>query len=1332
MRSRTAIRCSLLVVLTQLALACGADAVGDQQKSAVEAGSGGDGGGRDGGRANDAATKPPSSEGGTPSQSEGGTPSQSEGGTPPASDDGTPPPVLPCAPVHAQPIPAREGILQAGGLDSSGGDSARWYRRQDLCDLFSSPNTCGNCHWGHDDPEGKATGVFQVTCASIDQKLDLATKAAMRVWSSDPSFVMPPTSDGSKLSPDSPIALVSDMLTSWDNQGKADLYQLERGGSGVMDGGTASGSPFKMNEALGYSLTNIGSCVPSPQLPKLTSDMKAKDEMFAAVQSFEDLPKTLRETDFVSLDSQQLAQHGVYSYQPTYTLFSDHALKMRYLRVPVGQSIRYNPDTQGFDIPENTRFYKTFLKEVIDKDGRKGYRKMETRLIISRHDREFQDGRPPEIRAIRASYAWDEDEQNAVLVTDPLQDQTPFADRLCPYITDERGDRDTNGDGVVDKKDANPIKNNPNCTYMSAEELDDPKSGTIRHYAIPARTRCDECHMGSRSRSFILGFTPWHADRRKEGEGGTFDDPPTPDELSQLQRLIDYGVVTGIVPGQAKLEESEGDRKPRNDYELRAQGYMMSNCAFCHNQNGFPTRQNPVLAPFNLMPDHEAGGIFQFSLERYSPREAHVTDTDVVPLPYITPSFGSSFPLGHQETGGQSKKRVASEVNVVVEQDDASPDQTEFGPDVYFSQFYLLGPWRSLIWRNTYTPFTYQDQNALFIHMPRNVPGFDVRANRIMASWMLSIPARAKPSITVTPENPDDPAFAWLWAAQGPEQAQPAEEVLPGDPDYEEAKQAAEARVQAFLTSVTGQHQPPDSDVVAPEVLNSESHRTASGTLLVDTPAPVDDGKLNAPRVHPDLLLDANVGIRTAVHTDGVPARAHWVVVDNTDLPGVWHPRRGNWRDLIAVEKSEYADATYQRTLDQIRTMQLTSEQEQFSLEPVPLGLWSDSCNPDVLQSMGARTASDFRADDTDSMQHWLRRLDSGQPRIPDDAYVHTQARGQAVFTAICQNCHGPQADSRSPLATTILELTGGNTRVANFVDGLFGPRAVPGMYAQREFFVEGSDASPAEWQARYMLFMTLGGTEKQIPEAVLRMVSVAPFYGRPQRTGDAAGSNGANMLQSAQQACRSVVKPISFGFQWKIGPDGWVPDGSVQPFLPDTGHFELWESICSFGNEPLVRVFQWDNLNDIVAEGEVYRSKDDAGAWVYPTDALVGDQYGNLTAGIQPGNTTPWCVVHVSSDDDDKTEQRLSNMGYSGVPWCPQALFEAHYTVESELSTPIHRFPLDADPNALNGLFAERWYRRGAMNAGLAAYYFLDRWTKGLITPAPAFDAAACKGSGP
>ena len=145
--------------------------------------------------------------------------------------------------------------------------------------------------------------------------------------------------------------------------------------------------------------------------------------------------------------------------------------------------------------------------------------------------------------------------------------------------------------------------------------------------------------MGSPSQSFVLGFNPLQINRRPVGVGGvSFETGP--DELTQLQRLMDLGVVTGIdSPNDVlPLELSEGTRAPRNDYELTAQGYMLGNCGHCHNPRGYPSVLNPVLTDVLDFLPGPSGGIFQFPLERYSPRIFRGV-SGATPIPYVTPSL---------------------------------------------------------------------------------------------------------------------------------------------------------------------------------------------------------------------------------------------------------------------------------------------------------------------------------------------------------------------------------------------------------------------------------------------------------------------------------------------------------------------------------------------------------------------------------------------------------------------------------------------------------------------------------------------------------------------
>ncbi len=229
--------------------------------------------------------------------------------------------------------------------------------------------------------------------------------------------------------------------------------------------------------------------------------------------------------------------------------------------------------------------------------------------------------------------------------TASYRDGTGFADRTSEYVTDEVAYQDV-------------IDNIPPGTGTLASKLQatlsDPKYlGLVQHYAIPGSLRCVQCHQGSQSRNFVLGFTPLQIAQRAAQTGGVYE-PVGADELNQLQRLIDYGVITGIdSPADVvPLEESQLPRVARTPQELTAQAYMIGNCAHCHNPRGYPSIAKPDLATaLNFLPrsapdvedasapcGRTVAGIFEFCFERMSPIRSRGASQDV-PFPYITPSL---------------------------------------------------------------------------------------------------------------------------------------------------------------------------------------------------------------------------------------------------------------------------------------------------------------------------------------------------------------------------------------------------------------------------------------------------------------------------------------------------------------------------------------------------------------------------------------------------------------------------------------------------------------------------------------------------------------------
>lgn len=1187
---------------------------------------------------------------------------------------------------------------------------------------------CGGvaCHGGANNPTDQF--LFKLTADSFDERPGLGDECLERV-TAPADRVMPPRSgDGTKREcGDQFVRLCEEIkaleAASWPQDDEISVEGCAESGNdseGPAVGCGVSSRPYAVTAELAQAQTNIGSCVPTSAVPTCDeADLLAKDKQFETYETSEDLPKMLWDTDLVSLDSEVLASHRVFSYAPTYTLFSDNAKKQRYVRVPVGKVIAYNDEIQDFDIPDNTRFYKTFLRQVIDKEGNVGYRKMETRLIVVRRDEEVAPGKYS-VRALRATYAWSEDEQKATLLdrdSDPMRNGEPWTDRLCPVIIDERSSRDPLQNPI------SPLRSDK-CEYMTEDEVADATSGQIRHYGIPGLNRCDECHMGSNNHSYVLGFNPWQADRRPAGEGGVYD-PVHPDELTQLRRFIEYGLISGIEPGQARLEESQGERTPRNDAEVTAQAYMLGNCAYCHSPHGFPTVENPVLSSLDLYPKRgESGGVFQFPLTKQSPRLRLGADGQGR-MAYIS---ATAVDMSDVSLTAGKPYRLLGVTDVLTQVEGGTE-----GPD-WFDEIGLgvFGPMKSLIWRNVYTPFTYADtrvddwqtvpENAIFIHMPRNVPGFDCRAHKIMANWMLSIPSGFRA---------DGTPF----------------EVLPGDSNFARASIAARNRVIDYSLSVTGQHCPTDDDIVDPSVLTAP---TIPGTNIPKKSAPGPDSpgdieaRMNGPR-----LMNGEDGEHAQRIPDGMPGHAHWVTVDLNEPKGQWYPRRGDWKDYLAGTESERAELVdsqkswtetqrekMSKVLPHLDTVFVSESQKAFSLESVPLGLWSDKCVA-FAEATGAPAVGELDEAASSPVNRWLfdGPFKGNVPSLAPERRVHSMSRGQAVFEAICTNCHGANFDSNSPLAKTVAEVTGGRSRVANFRDGLFGPVEDPGAYAKAAFtFSENNTgASAADWQARYLLWMGLGGTTAEVPRSVVSLISTSPFYGEAVSLSEPAID--ANMLEPAVATCRAVASTVI-----RLTPragGGLVVRRNGGGFAVETGHYQLWESLCNFSQQPLVRVtsLMKESGGSTVRSGSgtsnstVFFSRDRNGKDTYGA-AWVGDGRGRITFGIQPDNALPWCVARPGNRlSGEATEQdyitwfAAAGIPDSQIPWCPETLFAEAF------GEYLNEFPVtDIQTDGLDDTEArDWWYRQGGINAGLAALYYMQAVTEGQMTPALGFESDQC-----
>ena len=1151
-----------------------------------------------------------------------------------------------CRPVLGQPGPARAAIMGGEVASAAPSENAATVTVEKLYDGFI--DSCAKCHGLPNVPMGK---LLVTSLATF--KTEVGEQSLELLKSPDVKVAMP--KDGKVLSErgpnDGPVVFAR-RLEAWLKAGKADTFvdptELP-GAPGMEPAPTRDGPPFALSKQLGGSLTNIGNCIPSKGLLALEVEpMDKLDSMFAQMTAISELPAKLSQTDLFTLDSQQLAQQGVISFAPGYTLWADDAHKMRYVRVPRGQSIKFSIATQSFDIPDNTRFYKTFLKEVKDKDGNVGFRKMETRIIVARKSEEIPGSALPTIHALYGSYQWSEDESEATLVTEGYRDGEPFADQILEYVTDEAVNEQVVAKQKEDRYAPTPFE-----------------AGSMRHYAIPGADRCVQCHLGQPS--FVLGFLPLQIMRRPVGEGGVIE-PAEPDELNQLERFVDYGLITGLTREDIKkkiipLEKSQGARSPRNNHELVAQGYMLGNCAHCHNPDGYTTRSAPLLKEaVNFMPSPDGGGIFQFPLDRVSPRirRALPETPDIeltsgqkidaqppitVDIPYITPSL---FEFG----SGKLSPYIWSDIAQSQGYFDAAKPPTQ-------------APWRSLIYRNVQTGFTYSDGTAIFPHMPLNTAGYDCRAPTVMAEWMLSIPSI------------DFEFRASVGSLAVDNRVQPYTEVKVGHLNYDLALQQAEARLATY-----------HADPVYTDCNNKAD--------IID---------LNAASTNPDRWLFSVLTPASTEWRFRIPERPHYVKTDVRAPTGEWSPRNGTWNEVLVTGdvssfKPDEQDGQTQ-LVSLLKEFKLDDEMKKFATEQVPYGLWTKKaqCNFD-----GIPTAGSFGPDPRWS---WLKAA--------PDAPVFVESPGGAIFGQICVNCHGASFDAQGRQATTVSDLSGGRVTVANFRVGLFGPLASPGDARKRIFSSALSATSPDtvdDWSARYMAWMALGGTRASIPDAVLSVVGDTPVLGEPVRR---LGAATPNMLEVGKVVCSALLPSADRVFT------------NRSEYTKMNGDWDIWRRVCGFRNLAPIRKIAVParQVNEVDAlknpQVTLYRRE----PALYPSDTRFYDAYDGVTkGGMGPDVIDPQCIVpDLRKDDDPKFEEHLQewNAAYQAAsssaklrPRCPPGLDE---TVLGPDLLPAPGKPLFTPEEQ------QKWALRGAINAGFSVFAYLDKATREKTVRLPDYD---------
>src|SRR5262249_13111101 len=119
-----------------------------------------------------------------------------------------------------------------------------------------------------------------------------------------------------------------------------------------------------------------------------------------------------------------------------------------------------------------------------------------------------------------------------------------------------------------------------------------------------------------------------------------------------------------------------------------------------------------------------------------------------------------------------------------------------------------------------------------------------------------------------------------------------------------------------------------------------------------------------------------------------------------------------------------------------------------------------------------------------------------------------------------------------------------------------------------------------------------------------------------------------------------------------------------------------------------------------------------------YPATAPVLDHHGQIVNGVTADNLFPLCI---RKPDDSKQKAAADAFLAQQVvkpPYCPAELF-ANNEQYKLASSPNPDGP--ALPRILTD--ARKWSVRGAINAALSVFLYLDSIERGVVMPKPAFN---------
>jgi uncharacterized repeat protein (TIGR03806 family) len=263
-------------------------------------------------------------------------------------------------------------------------------------------------------------------------------------------------------------------------------------------------------------------------------------------------PRKLSQTGIFGSTKDHKVAPGVIPYSVNAQLWSDHAVKERFIAIPGNGRIGVDEITYpqpspgappGWRFPDGTVLVKTFSMEM-ERGNPKSRKRLETRLL---HFQKFPGTQEYGDQYWRGyTYVWNDDQTDAVLLDEK------GADKLLKIKV---------GKKVVEQ-----------------------------NYRFPSRAECTLCHTNAAK--FALGVNTMQMNRDHNYNGV---------DANQLATLEHIGLFKKKLPAAPeKLPNLADYQDEKQSVAVRARSYLHSNCAHCHVKWGGGNAEFKLLSTLPL------------------------------------------------------------------------------------------------------------------------------------------------------------------------------------------------------------------------------------------------------------------------------------------------------------------------------------------------------------------------------------------------------------------------------------------------------------------------------------------------------------------------------------------------------------------------------------------------------------------------------------------------------------------------------------------------------------------------------------------------------------